>query len=159
MYFRLLGFLVPAAIHIPKEVVGARAEPTRWTAPRRTASDKNFFFANCWNSVPVHWNWFLSSMEIIQDDFSILDFPSLELLVSNIGTVFVVVEVRLLRWNFHTDRLPVQALIECGAQLGISGVVTDATHAMIAAAESVYGRIFARRVVRRRPMFLLLFWS
>ena len=57
--------------------------------------------------MPVHWNWFLSSMEIIQDDFSILDFPSLELLVGDIGTVFVVVEVRLLRWNFHTDRLPV----------------------------------------------------
>ena len=149
LYFRLFGLFVPATIHIPEEVVRARAESTWWTSPRRTAPDKNFFVANCWNSVPVHWNRLLSCMEFIQDDFSIPDFPRLELLVGDSRAVFVVVEARLLGWYLHADRLPVQALIECGAQLGIFAMVTNATHAMIAAAESVYGRIFAWRVIRR----------
>ena len=159
MRFGLLGFLVPAAIHIPEEAVGARTESTWWATLRRTASDKYFFIANRWNSVPVHWNWLLSSMEFIQDDFSILDFPRLELLIGDVSAMLVVVEVRLLGWNLHSDRIPVQALIERGAQLGIFGMVANATHAMIAAAEAVYGRIFARRVIRGRSLPLLLFWS
>ena len=159
LHFRLFGLFVPATIHIPEEIVRARAESTRWTAPRCTAPDKNFFITNCWNSVPVHWNWLLSCMEFIQDDFSIPDFPSLELLVGDSRAMFVIVEARLLGWYLHADRLKVQALIECRAQLGVIGMVTDATRAMIAAAESVYGRIFAWRLIRRRPMSLLLFWS
>ena len=112
---RLFGLLVPATIHVPEEVVGARAESTWWTASRCTAPDKNFFIANSWNSVPVYWNWFLSCVELVQHDFSILNFPRLELLVGDVSTVLVVVEVRLLGWNLHIGRLKVQALIECGA--------------------------------------------
>ena len=106
---------MPAAIHIPEEVVGARAESTWWTTLRCTASDKYFFIANRWNSVPVHWNRLLSSMEFIQNDFSILDFPRLELLIGDVSAMLVVVEVRLLGWNLHSGRNPVQALIERGS--------------------------------------------
>ena len=72
-------------------------------------------------------------MVFIQDDISILNFPSLQLLVSDVWVMFIIIEVRLLDWHFHTSWHPVQVLIKCGPQFRIFAMMANATHAMVTA--------------------------
>lgn len=102
----VLGFLVPATVHVPDKCVGATV-----VFPLRRGSTPDPLVTHIRDSVPIHRNLLLISVKFIEDHFSILDPPSLHLLLSDARGMFIVVEHGLLYRDLDTGGHKVQALV------------------------------------------------